>query len=181
MALPHTGVLWQIIVDNVADSWLLVPTPLFFFMPGFLTNLGCLYAGMVVPSLNSIKVTNYFDRIRKCFPACTSRRDAAVMILIGKKNAQHVGHHSNLASPNLTRNESNRRNIPCGHLSRNSIVLQRDSFYGKGRSHVARVWTRLVASHFSWKDFVRFLPQERLTSSQGLRERRHSSAVRIFV
>ncbi|CAM9541237.1 unnamed protein product [Sphacelaria rigidula] len=45
----------QLIADSVADSWMLLPTPAFIFTPGFLTNLGCLYAGLVVPSLNSIK------------------------------------------------------------------------------------------------------------------------------
>lgn len=50
------GGLCQVLADNVADSWMLLPVLVFFFTPGFLTNLGCLYAGLVVPALNSIKV-----------------------------------------------------------------------------------------------------------------------------
>ncbi|CAM9742334.1 unnamed protein product, partial [Discosporangium mesarthrocarpum] len=45
----------QIIVDNVTDSWMLLPTPFFIFTPGFITYAGCVYAGLVVPALNSIK------------------------------------------------------------------------------------------------------------------------------
>lgn len=46
----------QVLADNVADSWMLLPVPMFFFTPSFITNIGCLYAGLVVPGLNSIKV-----------------------------------------------------------------------------------------------------------------------------
>lgn len=53
---------FQVIVDNVADSWMLLPTPMFFFTPGFLTKLGCLYAGLIVPALNSIKVSTVLLR-----------------------------------------------------------------------------------------------------------------------
>ena len=35
---------------------MLLPVPLFFFTPSFVAFLGCLYAGLVVPALNSIKV-----------------------------------------------------------------------------------------------------------------------------
>ena len=46
----------QLLVDNITDSWLLAPTLLCFFTPSFITNIGCVYAGLVVPSFNSIKV-----------------------------------------------------------------------------------------------------------------------------
>ena len=46
----------QLLTDNVADSWMLVPTVLCFFTPSFIAKFGCVYAGLVVPSLNSIKV-----------------------------------------------------------------------------------------------------------------------------
>eukprot|EP00752_Nemacystus_decipiens_P010653 g9486.t1 len=45
----------ELLTDNIADSWMLVPALLCFFTPSFITNLGCAYAGLVVPSLNSIK------------------------------------------------------------------------------------------------------------------------------
>lgn len=51
--MPHT---LQLLSDNIADSWMLVPALLCFFTPAFITNFGCVYAGLVVPSLNSIKV-----------------------------------------------------------------------------------------------------------------------------
>lgn len=57
MRLPHRTRL-QLLTDNIADSWMLVPVLLCFFTPSFMTKIGCVYAGLVVPSLNSIKV-NY--------------------------------------------------------------------------------------------------------------------------
>eukprot|EP00903_Cladosiphon_okamuranus_P019888 g18280.t1 len=45
----------ELLTDNIADSWMLVPALLCFFTPAFITNFGCVYAGLVVPSLNSIK------------------------------------------------------------------------------------------------------------------------------
>lgn len=50
--MPHG----QVLASNVTDSWMLLPVPLFFFTPAFVAFLGCLYAGLVVPALNSIKV-----------------------------------------------------------------------------------------------------------------------------
>ena len=52
----------QLLTDNVADSWMLVPTVLCFFTPSFIAKFGCVYAGLVVPSLNSIKVN--LERLR---------------------------------------------------------------------------------------------------------------------
>lgn len=60
VAAPHT---LQLLTDNVTDSWMLVPVLLCFFTPSFITNIGCVYAGLVVPSLNSIKV-RYFSARR---------------------------------------------------------------------------------------------------------------------
>ncbi|CAM9748528.1 unnamed protein product [Pylaiella littoralis] len=45
----------EVLVDNITDSWMLVPVPLLLFTPSFITSLGCVYAGLVVPSFNSIK------------------------------------------------------------------------------------------------------------------------------
>lgn len=53
---PLHPVVIQILAENIADSWMLLPVPLFLFTPSFITNLGCLYTGLVVPALNSIKV-----------------------------------------------------------------------------------------------------------------------------
>lgn len=46
----------QMLTDIVADSWLLLPVPLFFFTPGSIANLVCMYTGLAVPALNSMKV-----------------------------------------------------------------------------------------------------------------------------
>lgn len=53
VTIPHT---MQLLTDNIADSWMLLPALLCFFTPSFITSFGCVYAGLVVPSLNSIKV-----------------------------------------------------------------------------------------------------------------------------
>ncbi|CAM9896435.1 unnamed protein product [Choristocarpus tenellus] len=45
----------QSIIDNVTDSWMLVPTLFFIFSPKFIAYAGCIYAGLAVPTLNSIK------------------------------------------------------------------------------------------------------------------------------
>ncbi|CAM9351968.1 unnamed protein product [Scytosiphon promiscuus] len=45
----------EVLASNITDSWMLVPGLFCFFTPSFLTNLGCLYVGMVVPAFNSIK------------------------------------------------------------------------------------------------------------------------------
>lgn len=47
----------QLLTDNIADSWMLLPALFCFFTPSFITNIGCVYAGLVIPSLNSIKVS----------------------------------------------------------------------------------------------------------------------------
>ncbi|CBN79833.1 conserved unknown protein [Ectocarpus siliculosus] len=45
----------ELLVDNITDSWMLVPALAFFLTPSFMTELACLYAGLVIPSFNSIK------------------------------------------------------------------------------------------------------------------------------
>ncbi|CAB1106710.1 unnamed protein product [Ectocarpus sp. CCAP 1310/34] len=46
----------ELLVDNITDSWMLVPALAFFLTPSFMTELACLYTGLVIPSFNSIKV-----------------------------------------------------------------------------------------------------------------------------
>ncbi|CAM9715263.1 unnamed protein product, partial [Hapterophycus canaliculatus] len=45
----------EVLASNISDSWMLVPGLLCFFTPSFITRLGCLYVGLVVPAFNSIK------------------------------------------------------------------------------------------------------------------------------
>ncbi|CAM9731857.1 unnamed protein product, partial [Phaeothamnion confervicola] len=54
----------DVIEENIADSWMLLPCPLFLFTPGFITYGGCVYTGMVVPVLNSIKTLARIDAAR---------------------------------------------------------------------------------------------------------------------
>jgi hypothetical protein len=59
-ALRMVGLLSKATTDavtvSIADSWLLVPASIFIFTPSFITYAGCLYVGMVVPALNTMKV-----------------------------------------------------------------------------------------------------------------------------
>ncbi|KAG5190792.1 hypothetical protein JKP88DRAFT_266781 [Tribonema minus] len=45
----------SMIAENIADSWMLLPTPLLVFSPGFVVRGGCMYAGLLVPAINSAK------------------------------------------------------------------------------------------------------------------------------
>ncbi|CAM9897708.1 unnamed protein product [Chrysoparadoxa australica] len=46
----------EVIEANIKDSWMLCVVPLFLFTPGFITYAGCIYVGMGVPALNTIKI-----------------------------------------------------------------------------------------------------------------------------
>lgn len=57
---------------------MLVPGLFFFFTPSFMTNLGCMWVGLVVPAFNSIKVPVYnlrFCDLRflRCLPLFDTR------------------------------------------------------------------------------------------------------------
>lgn len=69
---------WQLLVDNITDSWMLLPVPLCLFTPSFITSLGCVYAGLVVPAFNSIKVlfllsrgSPYLNTFISCIQPCS--------------------------------------------------------------------------------------------------------------
>ena len=80
--LVSLGVITQQFVDslveNVSDSWMILPVPILILTPGFMVRGGCIYTGLFVPALNATKALAHINNNKVSSSCAWMCHDATV-------------------------------------------------------------------------------------------------------